>query len=486
MKKYNYFRINKLTRNLLWAGLFFGWMAVSGTELIAQGTVEERVAALEARIQQLEQQLAAAKGAGTKGAVMDVSSANGNNARPSIQPAVLVTSSPSPELAPVEAAESAMAMAPPPPPQAPSTPDFTGDFEGLNFFKGVKFGGFLDAYYNFDFNEPSDATVTNGGGGLYRNFDFNHNSLTLSQVDFEVMKAVSESAPLGYMVQMDFGPTASLVNLGDFATSNITGTHFMQYYLSGRVPVGKGLTLDFGKFVTQHGAEVIDTRADWNYSRGLLFALAIPYYHFGLRATYPVSDKLTLTAYLVNGWNNVIDNNGGKTGGFQLLWNPTSRVSFVQNYMVGQEQPEGNDSIRHLWDTLLTVKLHDKVTFMANYDYGMDRAYVTEFIGRRLIERNYHTHWSGVAGYLKFQVTPTFALIPRFEFYSDPMAVTTGTRQQLKEFTITPEFIVSNNLVMRFEYRHDWSNEPTFTTSGDLKDDPKKQDTLGVGMILKF
>ena len=80
----------------------------------------------------------------------------------------------------------------------------------------------------------------------------------------------------------------------------------------------------------------------------------------------------------------------------------------------------------------------------------------------------------------------TFSLTPRFEFYSDPMHFTSGTRQQLKEFTITPEFIVSNNLVMRFEYRHDWSNEPTFTTSGDPNDDPKKQDTLGVGLILKF
>ncbi|MBI4461104.1 MAG: porin [Acidobacteria bacterium] len=403
---------------------------------------------------------------------MEVSAENGSSTRPTIQPAVLVTSGPSPELAAAEAAQPAMAMAPPPPaPMPPAQQDtLGGELEGLNFFKGVTFGGFLDAYYNFDFNEPSDAIVTNGGAGLNRNFDFNHNSLTLSQVDFEVMKTVNETNPLGYMVQMTFGPTATFVNVGDVFTGNFTSAHFMQYYLSGRA--GK-LTLDFGKFVTQHGAEVIDTRADWNYSRGLLFALAIPYYHFGLRATYPVSDKVTLAAYLVNGWNNVIDNNKGKTGGFQLVWNPTSRVGFVQNYMVGQEQTGASD-VRHLIDSLLTVKLHDKVTFMTNYDYGMDR------VGGD------HVHWQGIAGYLKFQPTPKFALIPRFEFYSDPMGITTGTRQQLKEFTLTPEFIVSNNLVMRFEYRHDWSNEPSFTTSGDPKDDPKKQDTLGVGMILKF
>ena len=345
----------------------------------------------------------------------------------------------------------------------------SGELEGLNFFKGVTFGGFIDAYYNWDVNEPDDHTVTLGGAGLKRNFDFTHNSLALSQVDFEMTKAVSDSAPLGYMLQMAIGPTADLVNSGDFSTGNSTAAHFMQYYLSGRLG---SATLDFGKFVTQHGAEVIDNRVNWNYSRGLLFALAIPYYHFGLRATLPISDQASMGAFLVNGWNNVVDNNKGKTLGLNLVLNPSDKVSFIQNYMVGQEQAGASD-VRHLFDTLLTLKLNDKVTFMANYDFGMDRV------------AGDHVHWQGIATYLRLQPTPMFALTPRFEFYSDPMGFSTGTRQQVKEFTITPEFVISENLITRFEYRHDWSNEPTFTVS-DPSDDPKKQDTVAAGLILKF
>ena len=444
-------------------------------------SVEETLAALEARIQQLESELAAAKQAGLPAgleanrSVVETSGGMVQNALPYVRPAVLVTSTSSPE--------PAAALAPLQ--QGAGSGDFSGDFEGFNFFKGVKFGGFLDAYYGFNFDEPADRKI------LYRNFDFNHNSLTLSQVDFEVSKAVNESNPLGYMLQMAFGPTAEWVNFPDLArlelereprrnrltdarlvSDNSTAAHFMQYYLSGRVPVGRGLTLEIGKFVTQHGAEVIDTRADWNYSRGLLFAWAIPYYHFGVRATYPVSDKLTVAGFLVNGWNNVLENNGGKTYSFQLVWNPSSRFSFVQNYMVGPEQADVSDSenTRHLWDSLITIKLHDKVTFMTNFDYGMDRIVGGE-----------HVHWIGTANYLKFQLSDSFALTPRFEFYSDPMGFTTGARQQLKEFTITPEFVISNNLVTRFEYRHDWSNEDVF--GGD---DPSSQDTAAVGLILKF
>lgn len=447
-------------------------MVMASVVCLPAQTVEERLAALEARIRQLESELATARAAqplaldspvaGTEGAVIGVNGADARSARSFIRPAVLVTSSENSELsASAEVAESAVAAAP------PQQDTLGGQLEGINFFSGVKFSGFLDAYYGFDFNEPADGKVT------FRNFDFNHNSLTLSQVTFDVTKAVSESSPLGYMLQLDFGPTANWVNTGDFGIDNSTAAHFLQYYLSGRVPVGRGLTLDVGKFVTQHGAEVIDTRADWNYSRSLLFAWAIPYYHFGLRATYPASDKVTLAAYLVNGWNNVLDTNGGKTGGFQFVWNPTSRFSFLQNYMLGPEQAGNSDDVRHLFDSLITVKLHDKITFMTNFDYGWDRV------------KGDHAHWIGTANYLKFQVTDTFALIPRFEFYNDPQGFTTGTRQQLKEFTITPEFLINENLVTRFEYRHDWSNAATFSVS-DPDDNPRKQHTVGVGMILKF
>ena len=57
-------------------------------------------------------------------------------------------------------------------------------------------------------------------------------------------------------------------------------------------PLGKGLQINVGKFVTPAGAEVIETKDNWNYSRGLLFALAIPYFHFGTSAKYAFNRNL--------------------------------------------------------------------------------------------------------------------------------------------------------------------------------------------------
>jgi len=49
---------------------------------------------------------------------------------------------------------------------------------------------------------------------------------------------------------------------------------------------------------------------------------------------------------------------------------------------------------------------------------------------------------------------------PALRFYSDPMGFSTGTRQFLKEFTLTPEFTISENLVTRFEWRANRSGDP--------------------------
>src|SRR5574342_326858 len=108
--------------------------------------------------------------------------------------------------------------------------------------------------------------------------------------------------------------------------------------MSYLAPVGKnGLQVDVGKFATPHGAEVIDSKDNWNYSRGLLYTLAIPFYHFGIRSKYTWNPKVALSAFMVNGWNNVVDNNTGKTYGLTLNLNPTSKIAITQNDMAGPE-----------------------------------------------------------------------------------------------------------------------------------------------------
>ena len=92
-----------------------------------------------------------------------------------------------------------------------------------------------------------------------------------------------------------------------------------QAYVTFKPKNAGGLQFDFGKFYTSAGAELTENNLTWNYGRGYLYTNG-PYYHTGLRINKPVNDKFAVGLQIVNGWNNVEDNNSGKTFGFM----PTS------------------------------------------------------------------------------------------------------------------------------------------------------------------
>ena len=52
----------------------------------------------------------------------------------------------------------------------------------------------------------------------------------------------------------------------------------------------------------------------------------------------PFNSHFTGVFGVYNGWNNVEDNNSGKTYGVSLGWNPTKKISISQGYMAGPEQ----------------------------------------------------------------------------------------------------------------------------------------------------
>ncbi len=91
--------------------------------------------------------------------------------------------------------------------------------------------------------------------------------------------------------------------------------------------------------------------------------------------------------------------------------------------------------------------------------------------------------WQGIAVYAKAQATPTFAVIPRYEYYEDKDGFTTGTAQKLQEFTLTAEVKHTQGLIMRLEYRRDWSDVNFFTKTGLPTDN---QNTFSVGFVYGF
>jgi hypothetical protein len=349
--------------------------------------------------------------------------------------------------------------------------------------------GFVDVYYGYNSNQPASHTTA------LRNFDINSGQFGLNMIELIADKAPDAAASrVGYHVALGFGQAMNLVNSsepsapftpGTPAVPITTETNFSQYlkegYLSYLAPAGKGLQIDVGKFVTNAGAEVIETKDNWNYSRGLLFSWAIPYFHFGVRAKYTFNSKASLTGFLLNGWNNSVDNNSGKTTGFTLALNPTKKLGLIENYYVGPEQANDNSDFRHLTDTVVTYNPTAKLSLMANYDYGHDRV-----VGSNpsLPTLAAPVWWSGIAGYIKYAPNAKWAVATRGEWFKDHNGFSTGTAQNLGEFTLTLERLLASQIITRLEYRRDMSDQAVFPyRTGLFKD---AQNTVTLGMVYAF
>ena len=332
----------------------------------------------------------------------------------------------------------------------------------------VDISGFVDAYYSENFAQPTSRI------NKLRNFDIAENQFNLSLVEVVFQK---KAEPVGFRLDIDYGTTNDIVQPGVSSTASL----LQQAYLTIVVPVGSGLTVDVGKFVTHMGYEVIESKDNANYSRSLLFAWAIPYYHTGARIGYTFSPAFAATLHIVNGWNSVIDNNESKSFGLMLNFAPLSTTSVILNLMAGHENLlPGEYGARNVADLIINHQLSDAFSLGLNADYGEAQTY-----GGLML-------WKGAAVYGRCSITDKTALAVRGEIFNDPQgyALGLGPKSDVKEVTGTYEYKFADALLLRGELRYDFSNVPAFdkkatpTASGSGTE--TTQLTFLVGAVVTF
>lgn len=353
---------------------------------------------------------------------------------------------------PAPAQTPAPAAAPAPAP-APAPSAFT------HF--GTDFSFMFDGYADVNFHHPDS------GYNQLRNFDFRADQ---AHLNMGMITIDHGPAPVGFHLDVGWGQTFDWIHSTDRAPEAFK--YFKQAYVSFKPKSWHGLEIDAGEFVTAAGAEVIETNQNWNYSRSLLFAWAIPYYHFGVRTSFPVGPHFTGGFQVVQGWNNIYDNNSGKTFGFNgaYAW---KKVTWTNVYYVGPEKTRTTAGIRHLYDTTLLVNQTDKLSYYLNFDYGHEGAAPALGVAA--------SKWGGIAGALRYQTTKKTALATRLEYFNDPQGFSTGVAQAVKEFTLTGEYKFNNYLMARAEFRTDWSDQPFFERDHGVP--CKTQPTALLGLI---
>jgi len=352
--------------------------------------------------------------------------------------------------------------------------------------QNINMGGYVETQWNNNFNQPNGVTGTNS----LRIFDGNDGSFSLNAAEIFFEKPAEEIGDAGFRIDIMYGSDTTTV-----AADGLTGdaVDLQQAYVEYIAPLPNlfendrffpdSVKIQAGRFVTLAGYEVIEGPDNWNISRAMLFGLAIPFTHTGVRFNFGLLDDYFDVYFGINnGWDQAIDVNSDKTLEWGIGYEPIEDVSVFHAFYLGQEGA-GNATNRFLVTNVIQWAATDKLTLVGDIDYGVDANAFDPNSG----------DWYGFAGYANYQFTEKFAMTYRIEFFTDDSALRTGLADDhFVGNTITAEYKLTPNLITRAELRIDAASDrkvlspgitdpiagPSSGTGGD-----STQTTIGAQMI---
>ena len=356
---------------------------------------------------------------------------------------------------------------------------------------GISVHALVDAGYEHNFNQP------NGNVNNIRVFDEDGFQLTQGNLRIE------RDGTVGFVTDLNFGQVANSISTAThYSNTSHVGPQWFdptQYYLTYTAPIGSGISLQAGRFVTMMGAETINTynNLGYNESKSIIFGFGIPFTHTGIRASYTFNDYVSASVGLNNGWDDpaAFNNGGPNYEGELTLNNKDKSLSFVTNPMWGPNSftvsPAGGTGHSNSNLGAIDEVATWKPSFVPNLTLQTEYLYASE---TGPVVNGHSATWQGLAQYLVYDFTPSLESATRGEFFQDKDGSRTGTAQTLWEITQTLSYKVPHvtGLLARLEYRHDNSSQNYFSNNNFVNPVTGTQhlwhgqDTLGANVIYAF
>jgi hypothetical protein len=345
--------------------------------------------------------------------------------------------------------------------------------------KGIKLSGYVDAGYVYNFIGDGSINGRFGDGEGGGDFQVNAIKLTLE-------KALSDANELqaGFRTDIKIGEDAD-------ATGSLFGTNggdldVEQAYVIFRLPVGNGLDVSVGKFVSLLGYEVDDRPANLNITYGYDWVF-VTTQQTGVKLYYPINDILEAQFAVSNGSGldtsstGAIGNAPGDSDGYAIngtinIKAPGGNANWFHGIYASFDAGDGftNENegvlIYNTWGNWVPKFANDKLLLGLSGTIGDVNDHAITGGG---VELGYT--FATVSAYAKYQFTDVFSLagrfsylhssddntggqVPIFQFSNQNVAANNGTLD-IYSYTLTGGFNLVENLLLRAEYRVDFGND---------------------------
>jgi len=351
--------------------------------------------------------------------------------------------------------------------------------EGARWIERVKVGGMVDVYGAYNWNRPDDGVLeesfipgTGSTGKRANAFDLNLAALDLSMAP----------EPVGFNLSLVYGTGTQVVHVaeprGDGDLDEVSAYDLVyRASVAANVPIGTGLLVEAGIMPSHIGFEGFYSKDNWNYTRAWLGEMS-PYYQCGISVGYKVNDNVSVKALVLNGWQNVSENNRAKALGTQVAFT-AGALSLSVNTFFGPEQTDNTRDWRSFGDLVVSFAATDWLSLAAQADVGYEeRAGADDPI------------WHGYAGFVRVSPTDWLNVALRGEIFRDPENGISGFRQTLWEVTGTLELRPWEHLSVKLEARYDESDAEVFAgrDTGNALDGERErsQVTVYCGVVIYF
>jgi len=360
----------------------------------------------------------------------------------------------------------AAAQATPPP---PATPDVT-------------YGGFVDAGYLRAFNDPVNKLFRSRGTAWHLNDSH------LNMTGAYVKKRASDRSRWGAELLVQTGKDDEIFGFSATAP-NMSGSDLLRHLglanLSYLAPAGKGLAIQGGIFPSLIGYDSLYAKDNFNYTRpwGADFT---PYLMLGVNASYPFTDKLTGTFYIVNGYWHLAEANSVPSSGAQLAYKLSPAVTVKETVLAGPHQSDTSFAFwRFLSDTIVERRT-ERAVFAVNGHVS------TETVDESVPFRAW---WAALQVPMRWNLQGPWSIAVRPEIAYDSRGRWTLAEQTVQALTTTLEYrapLKQSNLIFRVEHRVDNSTGAQGGFFDDFETSPgvvaltPTQQLLGFAVIFTF
>lgn len=334
-----------------------------------------------------------------------------------------------------------------------------------------------------------------------RVIDQKDNTFTIDTASIFVSR-MEEDEDFGFGIALDFGDAAEYTAASKGELDDSDEFELREAFATYDLPWAD-ISVKAGKFVTLLGYEVLKTNAAFNHniSHSIMFGYAIPFTHTGFLVSAPIGEIVSVDIGVVNGWDNLEDNNSGKTLLAGLGVDPLEELSFYAAGTFGPEQPAKDDDPSSPGAgskrSTLTVNgvwtVTDQLSLVGDFAIGNETDLIPDGSGRD------DAQWYGFAGYIVFDLDDHWSFALRGEVFNTegtPTAFASGkgtSREVLWplgdsvtiwEFTPTVAFRLNDHLMVRAEYRHDEASDRIFAKANGFSQ--HGWDTLAAEVLVGF